>query len=118
MNAKWLTITKLRRILRRGGCLQGKRHARASLERGHSLRCHVAHPATMEDEIAETQRWFGKVPPKTRRLCAFGRWNPVAQIRYGRTKLLKPVAGRLAQQSAIGDQETWDIKDAIPVDKI
>ena len=115
MNPKWLTITKLRRALRSGGCLQGKRHARAMLERGYTIRCHVAHPPTMVDEIADTQRWFGRVPPKTRRLCVFGRWNPEKQIRYGRTKILRPVAGQLAQQSAIGQRNEWEVKDAEPI---
>ena len=115
MGAKWLTITKLRRALRSGGCLQGKRHARAMLERGYTIRCHVAHPPTMIDEIADTQRWFGKVPPKTRRLCVFGRWNPVKQVRFGRIKQLRPVAGRLAQQSAEGAHGDWDHRDFEPM---
>ena len=112
---KWLTITKLRKVLRRNGCLQGKRHARAMLEYGRTIRCHIAHPPTMEDEAAETQRWFGRVPPKTRRLCVFGRWNPEKQIRYGRIKILKPEAAVLARQSAEGVTDDYDDRDYEPI---
>jgi hypothetical protein len=73
IGAKWLTITKLRSKLRPGGCLQAKRHARAMLEVGHPLRCYVAHPPTTDDEEADAQRWFIKVPTSTRRTHALSR---------------------------------------------
>lgn len=99
MDAKWLTITKLRRALRPGGCLQAKRHAKAMLEVGHTLRCYVAHPPTHDDEVAASQRWFARVKPSTRRTNAFGRWD--MKIRIGRRRTQKGATAALAVESTV-----------------
>ena len=105
MHAKWLTKFSLRRLLRQGGCLQSKRHARAMLEAGHPLRCHEAHPPTMEDEIGgrdtRGERWFIKVPRATRRLMKS--WQMTGRTR--RSRKLRPQAARWAHQSAVGTHE-------------
>ena len=82
------------------------------LNAGYAMRCYVAHPPTMDDEVAATQRWFGRVPPP-KRTHSFGRWRMA--IRFSRTKRLRPLAGRLAQQSAVGKHEDWDAHDFEPV---
>jgi hypothetical protein len=96
----WLTNQKIRLILHAIGCLRPKLHAKACLEAGRSLRCYVAHPPTWEDEVAAGQRWFIRLR------------NPITKPGWGdtlggnkRVRRLKPVASRLAHESAEATHE-------------
>lgn len=115
---RWLTMTRLRRELRRGGCMQGSRHARAMLTRGHAASCHAAHPPTPEDELAARQRWFVRVPRATRRLFT-RRWQKTSTQR-SRPMRTFALAGEFSPRVAEGNKEfayrsTWAI---LPEDRV
>lgn len=90
---KLLTITKLARVLKHThGCLYAKKHARAMVAEGRILECIDAHPPTWEDELADTQRWFPKTPPSTRKTHALagGRWNGTGLMKGKNGRRHKP----------------------------
>lgn len=104
MNGKWITRTRLRRMLRRGGCWDPGQHVRDLCEGGRARPCYDAHRPTYEDEVYESQRWFNRVRPG-KRVRLLKPWTKTSTQRSHPmltrelSEEFSPVVGELAYRS-------------------
>lgn len=84
-----LTRTRLRKLLRRGGCTDPRLHVEKSLERHlkQMLPCYLHKPPEWA-EVAERQTWFLRVRGKRKRVTP--RWAFFSGVTNSRTRTRKP----------------------------